>query len=189
MKAVLNVKSMKKLIDATKKFVSNIEGNKLMTFIKISVSDNQITAMALDGHKISLEKAECNNDETFECYIKPVLPVTKGCDECEIELIDDYAYITAGDNRVGFKQPEGEFYKVDNYLDPKQYDHFCICVNATMLKQALESIKNPMSNGIVLRFKNPTAPIYIENAGSTITSQRIVFPLRCDSALERYNRN
>ena len=187
MKAILSVASMKKLISSTKKFVNNNSSSGIMQYIKIEVANGTVTAIALDGHRISKEKVNCENDESFTCFIKPVLPVTKGSIYSDIELIGDYAYITVGDYRVGFKQPEGKFYETDKYFIPNEYDTFSIGVNATKLKEVLESMqKNSLRKDcVVLRFKGPKDAIYIENVGKDVTSQRILLPMSC-AELSRY---
>lgn len=174
MKATIISNDLKRLIKSTKKFVADGENNKLMQYIKIEVRECTITAIALDGHRITKETLECSSDCDFSCFIKPILPVLKNIEVCTIELIGDYAYITAGENRVGFKQPEGEYYDTDKYFKKEAYETFAICFDTKLLKEALDSL--PCDKAI-LRFSNRKAPVYIHTAGKEIISERVVLPV------------
>lgn len=173
MKATISSCDLKRLINSTKKFVRDNGHDHLMPFIKVTVSQGNLTGVALDGHRIAREKISCMSDCDFDCYIKPVIPALKGCEYCTIELIDNYAYITAGDNRTGFKQPEGEYYKTNDYFDKEKYQTFTIGFNSKYLKEALES----MGEKVVLRFGNPRDPVYIHNAGKEVRQERIVLTI------------
>lgn len=173
MRATITTSELKRLIKSMKKFVADDGHNKLMPFIKITVSDGTLTGVALDGHRIAREKISCMSDCDFDCYIKPIIPVLKGCEYSTIELIDNYAYITAGDNRTGFKQPEGEYYKTSDYFEKEKYQSFAIGFNSKYLKEALES----MDGKVVLRFSNPKEPVYIYNTGKKVVQERVVLPI------------
>ena len=146
MKAIIEASEFKRLVTNTKKFVSRYASNKLMGYIYLEVNADtkEIKATALDGHRVSVEYAMCSvAEQSFSCYIKPAIPkIAKRDRYVELELIGDKAYITVDDNIMGYKQPEGEYFKVDDMISDleKKPPAAVIYVNAKLLKSALESV-------------------------------------------------
>lgn len=144
MKTTLSSIALKRLVDATKKFTR--PGDTKMQYIRIMASkeDKTITAIALDGYRVSIEKAgyiDC--DESFECFIKPAYLPFKADEYATIEKIDDKAYITIGDNIIGYRQPEWEWYDTDKIIGQIKDTEVIqtIHVDAKLFKEALESVK------------------------------------------------
>ena len=168
MKAIIDAMEFKRLVDNTKKFVSKYESNKLMTYIYLQVNaeTKEVKATAVDGHKISVEYTTAIKvDESFNCYIKPVIPKIVKKDRCvELELVDKKAYITVNDNIMGYKQPEGEFFKIDKMiqdLEAKQ-PTASIWVDPTLLKQALESAIYGYNQPVKIEIRDKKEPILIK---------------------------
>lgn len=174
MKAEILLSDLKKIIKATKKFVgSEFKNNHLMEYVKIKVIDGKMIAIALDGHRISKETVSCNADQNFSCLIKPVIPKYGYGNYAEIELSGNYAYISYGDSRIGFKQPEGEYYKINTMMDAENFKKYTIGFDSKLLKEALES----MEGKVVLRFGEPKDPVLICNTGDEVKQERLVLPI------------
>lgn len=177
MRAVIRAEEFKRLIDNTKKFTG---GSGLMQWIYLQVkSTAEITATALDGHRVSVEHAhlmEC--DEAFNCYIKPTIKVKKNDDPVEIELTDGKLFITVGDNITGYKQPEGTYYPVDKVFKDTQDEEIkaSIAVNPKLLKDALDSLT--YSHAVIMEIRNKKSPIIVRPASQGIKENiKLVLPM------------
>lgn len=168
MKAIIDATEFKRLVDNTKKFISKYESNKLMTYIYLQVNaeTREIKATALDGHRLSVEYTLVSEvDESFSCYIKPVIPkIAKNDRYVELELVDKKAYITVNDNIMGYKQPEGEFFKVDEIIQNAEAKQptASIWVKPTLLKQALESVNYGWDEPVKIEIRDLKDPILIK---------------------------
>lgn len=184
MVARIKYKDLKRIINATKKAVKNSAlSNLMMEYVELRIEEGKLTATALDGHVIVKERADVDSDCSFKCYIKPNLPKVPRFDGmCQIELLDEYAYVTIDDITKRFKQPEGMFYKISEVMDIKKQDGFRIAFNPKLLKEALETMN---TNVVVLAFqKDPKAPAFIFDKEN---NQRLVLPVNINSEL--MNRN
>lgn len=168
MKAIIDAMEFKRLVDNTKKFVSRYESNKLMTYIYLQVNaeTKEIKATAVDGHRISVEYTTAREvDESFNCYIKPVIPkIAKNDRLVELELVDKKAYITVNDNIMGYKQPEGEYYKIDKMIQDIEAKEptASIWVDPTLLKQALESASYGYREAVKIEIRDKKDPVLIK---------------------------
>jgi DNA polymerase III sliding clamp (beta) subunit (PCNA family) len=149
LKAILDAKDFKRLIDNTKKFTRWDDGNnKLMQYIHIVVDAKsmEIKAEALDGHRISIEYGKLMEaDESFSCFISPKIPViVKGAQYAELELAEKKLLIRLGEFIVGCVQPEGKCFEVDELLADMQKTEpvRTIGLNATYLEDAMKAAKN-----------------------------------------------
>lgn len=168
MKAIIDAIEFKRLVDNTKKFVSKYESNKLMLYIYLQVNaeTKEVKATAIDGHRVSVEYTTAIEvDESFNCYIKPVIPKITKNDRCvELELVDKKAYITVKDNIMGYKQPEGEYFKVDKMIQDIEAKEptASIWVDPTLLKQALESASYGYGEAVKIEIRDKKDPILIK---------------------------
>lgn len=194
MKCKIHADDLKKIVKGTKKFINKYSfGNgQLMQYIKIDVdrAKMQLTATALDCHRISIEKCkivEC--DGSFSCLIKPIIPhIDKGLMYADIEIIkfisgETKAYITAGDYIVGFKQPEGTFYDTDKFLNDLTEPIATIGIDAKMLSDAISSISCPgeSKDYVKLELRHETEPITIKNKNGDL---KVVLPVRIHESWE-----
>lgn len=179
MKAVINTFDYKKIIKATKKFAGN--GSKIMEYIRITVKDGILVAEALDGHRISNETVKCcEGADDFECYIKPIPLSYAQSAYTDIEIQGNYAYVTCRDFRFGFKQPEGEWYKIEDYFDKSKYEYFKIALSKKLLKEVVDSIE---SEYVMLNFsEDKTKPMYLTDYmhNREPVSKRILLPIRAE---------
>lgn len=148
MKARISATDFKRIIDNTKRFVgSEWQGGKFpWIYLTIDGESKSIKATALDGHKVSIEYADVMEvDESFTCYIKPNIPkITKHDSYVDIKVSNNRLYVEVGETIMGYVQPEGEYFKVDDMLKGFVEDKpkLTIGVNANLLKDALASISN-----------------------------------------------
>ena len=88
MKAIVNAREFKRLIDNTKRFIRpSVHTSAMMEYIriKIDIALGEIEATALDGYRIADEYAKfVQADGSFTCYIKPNVPKITGIDNVEI---------------------------------------------------------------------------------------------------------
>jgi DNA polymerase III sliding clamp (beta) subunit (PCNA family) len=172
LKAILDAKEFKRLIDNTKKFTRWEDGNnKMMQYIHVIIDAKsmEIKSEALDGHRISIEYGKLLDvDESFSCYISPKIPViVKDARHAELELIDKKLLIRLGDFIVGCAQPEGEYYNMDEKLEEMQKESpiRTIGLNATYVKEAMEAAKNTADWQPVVEvdIREPNQPIIIRS--------------------------
>lgn len=148
MKAKIPAVDFKRIIDNTKRFVGPEWKGDKMSWIYLTVDglSKTVKAMALDGHKVSIEYADLvEAEESFTCYIKPNIPkITKHDDYVNIEVANKRLYVEVGEIITGYVQPKGEYYKVNEMLNGFANDKpkLTIGVNATLLKDALASISD-----------------------------------------------
>jgi len=148
MKARIAATDFKRVIENTKRFTGHEwRGSKYpWIYLQIDSESKMIRATALDGHRISVEFADVMEvDESFSCYIKPNIPkILKHDQYVDLEVSNNRLYVQVGESIMGYVQPEGEYYKVDemlsNYFDDQP--ELTIGVNANLLKDALASISN-----------------------------------------------
>ncbi|WP_394911966.1 hypothetical protein [uncultured Robinsoniella sp.] len=182
MKAIVNEREFKRIIDNTKRFICpSVHTSIMMEYIrlKIDIEAGEIEATALDNYRIADEYAELiQADGSFTCYIKPNIPKLTGIDRVEIELSGDRAYVVAGDSIAGYLQPAKEYPNADAFLkkelERKSKAH--VYVNAKYLLDAIqqipahERIQKPV---ISLDVAGPQEPIIIRHGKKNV---KLVLP-------------
>lgn len=168
MKARIDAQEFKRIINNTKKFIGSRE---LMSWIylEIDAEEKLIKATALDGHRISIEYAKLNSaDESCTCYIRPVIPGISRYDEyADLELEGNRLFVQVGESIIGYVQPEGQYYKVNDIIE--QYYNkektITIGVNAKYLKEAMDSIGSSGLERKIAKIDlyNPGSPIIIRS--------------------------
>ena len=189
MKAIIEAMEFKRLIDNTKRFTSKNSTNKLMQYIYLEVNaeTKEVKASAVDGHRISIEYTKAAKiTEPFACYVKPVIPKITKRDKCvELELVDNKAYITVNDNIMGYKQPEGEFFKTEKFVSD-----YCtkpveasIYVDAKLLQEAIASTANSAiwKNAVKIEIRGRKDPVIIRSKGGNV---KAVLPVRVEGEEE-----
>lgn len=151
MKAIIDATVFKNLVNNAKAFVrkDSIYINKMLTYILLEVdaSNKEIKVIALDGHRVSMETAQIiEADESFKCFIRPNIPkITKNDSfvELELNMENERAFVTVSESIVGYKQPQGEYFDYKKIISDveNQEAKASILVNASLLKEALNSVK------------------------------------------------
>lgn len=187
MKAIVNAREFKRIIDNTKRFICpSVHTSIMMEYIrlKIDIEAGEIEATALDNYRIADEYAELiQADGSFACYIKPNIPKLTGIDKVEIELSGDRAYIVAGDSITGYLQPAKEFPDVDAFLkkELERKSKANVHVNAKYLLDAIqqipahERIQKPV---ISLDVAGPQDPIIIRHGEKNV---KLVLPVNVNN--------
>ncbi|QBE94522.1 hypothetical protein [Blautia producta] len=171
MKAVIEANELKRIVDNTKRFVG--VNDKRMEYIRLEIDAEKkmIRAIALDGYKLSVEYAKIQDaDESFLCYIKPVIPkITRSTEHAVIELSGDRVLIQADESIMGYVQPSFDYYDVDKLIKEETEKKIIrtIGVNAKYLKDALVSAKDSMRSRDIIKIdvRNPNEPLMIRSMG------------------------
>lgn len=171
MKAVIEADELKRIVDNTKRFVG--VNDKRMEYIRLEIDADKktIRAVALDGYKLSVEYAKIQDtDESFLCYIKPVIPkITRSTEHAVIELSGDRVLIQADESIMGYVQPSFDYYDVDKLIKEETEKEIIrtIGVNAKYLKDALVSAKDSMRSRDIIKIdvRNPNEPLMIRSMG------------------------
>lgn len=183
MKATINAKDFNRLIAATKGFVELNNKHPLLSFIRLefSASSSQVTAVALDGYKMSVETAVLSScDKDFIAYVRSniKLPSRENL-YAQIELIDGELIIRCEGFMFGYLQPD-----TDKWVDwkkaiPKDDVQYKIVFNGNLLLSALQAAKascgNSLSKPITLEFRNPLQPIVLRTNEEDI---KMILPMR-----------
>ena len=171
MKAIMEANELKRIVDNTKRFVG--VNDKRMEYIRLEIDADKktIRAVALDGYKLSVEYAKIQEaDESFLCYIKPVIPkITRSTEHAVIELSGDRVLIQAEESIMGYVQPSFDYYDVDKLIKEEMEKEIIrtIGVNAKYLKDALVSAKDSMRSRDIIKIdvRNPNEPLMIRSMG------------------------
>ncbi len=171
MKAIMEANELKRIVDNTKRFVG--VNDKRMEYIRLEIDADKktIRAVALDGYKLSVEYAKIQDtDESFLCYIKPVIPkITRSTEHAVIELSGDRVLIQAEESIMGYVQPSFDYYDVDKLIKEEMEKEIIrtIGVNAKYLKDALVSAKDSMRSRDIIKIdvRNPNEPLMMRSMG------------------------
>lgn len=182
MKAQIEFAALQVIVDATKEFVGVNDHRPIYQYIclKFSADDNEVTAVAVDGYRLSIERSICTVDEDFTVYIKPYLPRGSKKSFAVIELKDDFAYINVDGNVTGYKQPSGEFLDWENAI-PKSESTYKIGFNGLYLLSALKAVKisarDVFRNAVTLELRGPKEPIILRT-GKKGENIKMILPVR-----------
>lgn len=171
MKAIIEANELKRIVDNTKRFVG--VNDKRMEYIRLEIDAEKkmIRAVALDGYKLSVEYAKIQDtDESFICYIKPVIPkITRSTEHAVIELSGDRVLIQADESIMGYVQPSFDYYDVDKLIKEEMEKEIIrtIGVNAKYIKDALVSAKDSMRSRDIIKIdvRNPNEPLMMRSMG------------------------
>jgi len=148
MEAILGAKDLKRIINATRRFVGNCSDahRAIYQFIRLDFSKefSSVTAVAVDGFRMSIEHAVCRSvDEDFTVYVKGDIPKSSKYDLCTVWKQADYCYLRVNDMVIGNKQPSGEFLDYNATLQNSTSNppSFRISVNGDYMLTALQAAK------------------------------------------------
>lgn len=179
MKAKIYSNDFNRMIAATKSFVAKDSINKFFRFIRLEfhAKDSSVTAVAVDGYRLSVEHAVCECDEDFSAYINASTRLPRG-ENATIEIVEKDAIIRCGDLIFGCPQREGEFLNWEDVL-PKGEPTFRFGVNGNYLLSALQAAKvscgNSFKEPVVLEFRGELEPVILRTNKEDI---KMVLPIR-----------
>ncbi len=178
-KAIMTTDVFNRLIDATKGFVQKTGSRKTYQYIRLEFhsADDEVSAIAVDGFKMSVEHAVCKSEEDFTVYVKSNIKLPRKTD-VEIELDEDEAVFRCDGFMFGYHQPNGEFLNWEDVLR-KDEPSFRIGFNGEYLMKALEAARisagGSYKTPIVLEFRTPLDPVIIRTNKHDI---KMVLPVR-----------
>lgn len=183
MKAHIAAASLKRLIQATHGFVGKDDSKPVHRYIRLEFSKefSLVTAISVDGYRMSVEHASCDPDEDFVAYIKANIPPCHKSSWATIEVKDRICYINIDGNITGYQQPEGDFIDWKSVLGdtankPKEYR---VGFNGDLLLSALQAAKASVGNvfrsPIILEFRGPLDPALIK---TNKDDYKMVMPVR-----------
>lgn len=143
MKAKIYTNDFNRIVAATKNFASKSGTRILYKFIRMEfcAADSIVTAVAVDGYRMSIEHSVCECDEDFVAYINASTRLPSNM-YATIEVADAEAIIRCGDFIFGCPQKGGEFLDWKSVL-PDGEPTFCFGVNGNYLLSALQAAKFP----------------------------------------------
>lgn len=178
MKAEMNSSDFNRIISATKDFASESNSRKIHKYIRLefSAADSIVTAVAVDGYKLSVEHSVCSCDEDFVAYVNPNTHLPRNMDT-SIELVSGELFIRCGDLIFGCKQPSGEFLDWKSALPSGEPD-FRIGFNGNYLLKALKAAKvscGSFKEPVILEFRDSNKPVILRTNKEDI---KLVMPIR-----------
>lgn len=167
MKILMETRDLKRIIKATKKFVSKDFYRKALQYIRFDFDKDtkKLKATALDGIMLSVEYADIAKiDESFSVYVKPYLPIGMDSEWAEITVNDGTCYITVGERGVSYKQPDIEWLDTDKLIKDLEKKEVIssIYFDNEKLADLLKSIdKCNMQEPTIIEFRGENKPILV----------------------------
>ena len=187
MKALIEAHKLRRLIEATKKFISSDDNRRvLLQYIRLDFKKEGLTvqAFAIDGYRLALENTDCFDvDEDFTAYIKPFVPAirTKNSIYATVEIVGKNCLIDIDGQIAGFRQLEGDKFNEQETLDNLQRNpvSFRIGFNGQYLLDAVQAAKASVSDfartPVVLEFRGQRDAVIIRTGKDNI---KAVLPIR-----------
>lgn len=171
MKAMLNTSDIKKLIKATRNFISKDDNRPLLNYIRLDFDKESMTvkAVAIDGYRLSEEMATARSiDQSFSAYIKPYLPVGIDNSYVILELKDNKCIIDAGHSLVGYEQPTGNRMDTDAIVKDLESKAVLFDFNITgeLLISALKSMDSSERGSISFEYRGEHVPVMLKSQNS-----------------------
>lgn len=186
MKATIRADVFKTLIKNAEKFLRKDSSNKMMNyiFLEINAETMEMTAKAVDGHRVSIEKTRLEEtDCSFTCFIKPNIPkITKYDLNATVELINGKCFVQVSESIVGYVQPEGEYINLEKIINETEQKEVKahVFVDANLLKEALASVevKGNTRPYVKLEIRDKNNPVVIRyGMGNQKDNVKLVLPV------------
>lgn len=168
-----------RLIEATKSFCAKYGKSPTYQYIRLEFRSalDEVTAVSIDGYRLSVEHAVCSSNEDFVVYVKSNVKLPRKT-QVSIELTDNEAILRCDGFVFGYRQPEGEFIDWQNVL-PKGEPSLKIGFNGEYLLSALQaariSVGGTYKTPVVLEFRSPLDPVVIRTNNNDV---KMVLPVR-----------
>lgn len=186
MRAIIDYKEIKKIINSLKKFVSyeTYRTAKRMIRMEFDKEGQTVKAIAVDGYKLQVKVAPLIAiDESFIAYIRPEIPNVKGASMTEIVADNKGASLTVDYITLYSNAPNGEFMNYQEVYNGlvKKPPVATIDFNPDLLADALKTLKNGKKEPITLEIRGKLEPMLIREKGEAYT---LVLPMRVRSEKE-----
>ena len=187
---------MKKVVIADTAFATRIDGvkNSLsketyrpeLSYIKLVVKKDEITAYSCDGYSAAKVTVPNLNpiDEEFECFIKPIaVKPSKGRpQEISVEVINGDTYVEVpveyGELRYCFTQPMTNYVGIEKIIEnADKNDTYTIHVQPALLIKALKAVQKT-NKFVKVQFGDKLSPFIIKAKCGKTENWQIVLPAR-----------
>ena len=187
---------MKKVVIADTAFATLIDGvkNSLSTemyrpelsYIKLVVKKDEITAYSCDGYSAAKVTVPNLNpiDEEFECFIKPIaVKPSKGRpQEISVEVVDDDTYVEVpvedGKLKYCFTQSKDKYVDIEQIIEnTDKNDTYTINVQPVLLIKALKAVQKT-NKCVKVQFGDKLSPFIIKAKCGETNNWQIVLPAR-----------
>lgn len=176
------------LIDGVKNSVSTETYRPELSYIKLVVKKDKITAYSCDGYSAAKVTVPNLNpiDEEFECFIKPItVKPSKGRpQDIIVEVINGDTYVEVpveyGKLRYCFTQPEDKFVNIEKVIEnADKNDTYTIHVQPALLIKALKAAQKTNKYAEV-KFGDKLSPFIIKAKCGETNNWQVVIPARGD---------
>lgn len=176
------------LIDGVKNSLSKDMYRLDLSYIKLVVKKDEITAYSCDGYSAAKVTAPNLNpiDEEFECLIKPIaVKPSKGRpQDIIVEVVDGDTYVEVpveyGKLRYCFTQPEDKFVNIEKVIEnADKNDTYTIHVQPALLIKALKAAQKTNKYAEV-QFGDKLSPFIIKAKCGETNNWQVVIPARGD---------
>lgn len=174
------------LIDGVKNSLSTEIYRSELSFIKLVVKKDEITAYSCDGYSAAKVTVPNLNpiDEEFECFIKPItVKPSKGRpQDIIVEVINGDTYVEVpveyGKLRYCFTQPKDIFVSIEKIIESTdKNDTYTIHVQPALLIKALKAAQKTNKYAEV-KFGDKLSPFIIEAKCGETNNWQVVLPAR-----------
>jgi len=175
MKAIIDTYELKRIIKATKGFVSKNDDRPALQWIRLDFDKEtgKVKASALDGFMLSVEFAPLIElDESFYTYIKPYLPIGIKSDYIEISVGNEFCNIVekAGYYSIRYKQPQIKWLDTDKIVFDLEKEEIVASIYIDNKKLA-DMLKSIDTNGIqkptIIEFRGENKPVMLKYGSGT----------------------
>lgn len=178
-KATMTTGAFNRLVAATKAFCSKNNQNPCYHFVRLEfhADTDEVTAVAIDGFRLSAEHAVAHSEEDFVVYVQGNIKLPKGS-SVDIELVENEAILRCDGFVFGYRQPNDEFMDWQKAI-PQADPQFKIGFNGDYLLSALQaakaSIGGQFKGPVVLEFRTPLDPVVLRTNKADV---KMVLPVR-----------
>lgn len=177
------------LIDGVKNSLNNDMYRPDLSYIKLVVKKDEITAYSCDGYLAAKVTVPNLNpiDEEFECFIKPItVKPSKGRpQDIIVEVINGDTYVEVpveyGKLKYCFTQPKGIFVNIEKIIEnANKNDTYTIHVQPALLIKALKAAQKTNKYAEV-KFGDKLSPLIIKAKCGETNNWQVVIPARGDA--------
>lgn len=174
------------LIDGVKNSLSTETYRPELSYIKLVVKEDEITAYSCDGYSAAKVTVPNLNpiDEEFECFIKPIaVKPSKGRpQEISVEVVDGDTYVEVPVEyeklRYCFTQPEDKFVDIEKIIEnADKNDTYTIHVQPALLIKTLKAVQKT-NKCVKVQFGDKLSPFIIKAKCGKTNNWQVVLPAR-----------
>ena len=174
------------LIDGVKNSLSKEIYRPELSYIKLVVKKDEITAYSCDGYSAAKVTVPNLNpiDEEFECFIKPItVKPSKGRpQDIIVEVINGDTYVELPVEyeklRYCFTQPKDNFVDIEKIIgNADRNDTYTIHVKPASLIKALKAVQKT-SKKVKVKFGDKLSPFIIKAKCGETNNWQVVLPAR-----------